>query len=242
MAFKSDEEVYRVGDLHLGHKLVAATRGFFKDDGQPDIPAHDNAVIQSIVDTVPHNSTLVLYGDNSNNRDWAHALNMLEGVKDQLDLNLELIIGNHDLIHPMHRFDPLVRSEFHQVFDRIDERRIEKRWERTILSSHFPTHPGDDDRHSRKKDDPWRWPHHTLESERNWFIHAHTHQATLVTPERPNHICVSWDVQRKPISDVTIRQTVLMQIGKRRLHTPAHWGELEAYRQLADGWAKGNLR
>lgn len=51
---------------------------------------------------------------------------------------------------------------------------------------------------------------------------------------RPNHLCVSWDVFRAPVSDNFLKRGILRQLGKKSLSTPVHWGFQEAFREHAE--------
>lgn len=230
-------ERFYVGDMHLGHRHVAGTRGFFtkKSDGtsfEVDVDRHDSVVINSIIDTVPRGSTLILMGDNSIDANYNHALSILSTLKEHMGYRLELIPGNHDRVHPLHgnKVDQ-VWDSFANVFDRIQERVMLMEYSRRLYFSHFPVVG---DRGSVRYAE-WRWPKSVIDGNINaWSIHAHTHQETLIDSTRERHICVSWDVKRRPLSETEIRKTVLQQVGKKFTQVPVHWGEQEKYRVLSE--------
>lgn len=225
---------YFIGDAHLGHKLVAATRGFFKEeDGDlvVDVAGHDAAVISSIKNTAPMGSELVFMGDLSVDSGWEHALELLEPFKFS-GYRMILRPGNHDYVHPLHHNKvSKVLPKFYEVFDEIMERSIEKQWSRTLYLSHFPIIG---DRGERERYKEWRFPVEVLDKEQSWSIHAHTHQELITDPTRPKHVCTSWDVKRRPISEDEIKRVVLGQAGRRFLEVPTSWGSLEGYRELAE--------
>lgn len=233
---------FYVGDLHLGHRLVAATRGFFAEDGTPDTEAHDEAVVNSILETVPKGSVLRLLGDNSANNGYIHALSILSSLK-YYEIILELIYGNHDKIHAAQKgIDYKVFADHVKVFSWMGERLREKKWGRSLYFSHYPSLMGNDSRHKEAKDALWRWPIEQVNGPNDWIIHAHTHQSTLIVPERPNHVCVSWDVLRRPVSESELKRVVLQQERVSRLTKPAHWGDLEVNRARANAIANHEVR
>lgn len=233
---------YFIGDAHFGHKLVTATRGFFKEENGEtvlDVAGHDAAIIKSITDYVPAGSELVFMGDQSIDKDWEHGLEMLEPLK-LLGYRLVLRPGNHDWAHPMHYTKvSRVLPKFYEVYDEIMERSVEKQWSRTLYLNHFPIIG---DRGSRERHKTWRFPVEVLDQENAWSIHAHTHQDLITDPSRPKHICTSWDVKRRPISEDEIKRVVLGQAGKRELSVKASWGSLEVYRELAEKAKRNELK
>jgi len=225
---------YFIGDPHFGHKLVAATRGFFKEDVngkvEVDIEAHDMAVMQSIFDTVPQGSEIVFMGDLSIDKDSEKALFLMK-VLTLRGYLLKLRPGNHDRVHPLHgnKVEHYMPA-FKAVFSEILERSMEKIWDRTVYFSHFPV-IGD---RGETRYAEWRFPLSVLDKENAWSVHAHTHQETIVDKSRPKHVCVSWDVMRRPISEDEIKRVVLGQAGKRSIEKRASWGAQEGYRALAE--------
>ena len=235
-------EKYYVGDLHLGHRLVAATRGFIKKDGTADVDAHDRAVIHSILSNVPQGGTLRVLGDNSANNGWEHALSTMKELT-YYGMILELIYGNRDKIHAAQRgIDYTVFKKHVEVFSWMGERLLEKKWGRKLFFSHYPNLRGDDTRHREEKDELWRWPKEILKDPLAWVIHAHTHQDTLVSDLRPNHVCVSWDVNRGPVSETTLKRVVMQKERKSVMYGKANWGSLEGNRELAGQIARHEIR
>lgn len=233
--FKVKSQTWYLGDIHLGHKLVAATRGFFNADGTVDVEGHDRAVLQSILDNVNPGDTLRLLGDNSANNTWEYALDAVAGLRTHIPgLKIELIYGNHDATHMQRKgIDHDVFRSFADVYDWMGERAVVKLWGRTLYMSHYPTFHGDDPRHTPSKDDKWRWNPSLMEHPNAWTVHAHTHQHTLTTPDRERHVCVSWDVLRKPLSENALKRIVLNQERQHVLTRAVGWGSLEENRELA---------
>lgn len=231
--------IWHVGDTHFGHNKVARYRGFFHEDGTANTAAHDAAVYRSIADRLQPGDTIRLYGDVTFDADWRQGLDIMQQLKaEHPAIRLELLYGNHDPIHPMHRHHTLeVYQEYAAVYDWMGERLHNKAdYGRSVHFSHFPAVNGDD-RHSDRYL-LWQIPAEQLQFEgkdnaTDWVVHGHTHQWTMINESRPNHICVSWDVLRGPVSDGTLKRAILRQLGKKRLSQPAHWGTWEQYRPWA---------
>lgn len=230
--------IWHVGDTHFGHRTVAKFRGFFTPNGETDVTAHDDAVYASIADVLEPGDTLRLYGDLSMDGDWRYALRLLLQLKSERPrTRFELLYGNHDVIHPLQKKKPLeVYEEYATVFDWMGERLYNTSdYGRRVHFSHFPAVNGDD-RHSDKFR-VWQIPETVLNltndpAHEDWVVHGHTHQTTFYNETRPNHLCVSWDVFRGPVSDDVLKRGILRQLGKRQLLTPAHWGEWEQYKDI----------
>lgn len=232
--------LWHVGDPHFGHMKVAKYRGFFTADGEVDVEAHDEEVYRSIASKLSASDTVRFYGDLAIDNDWRGALDILKELKTvRPELRFELLYGNHDVIHPLHKRKVLAMFQaYAEVFDWMGERMHNKSdYGRSVHFSHFPAVNGDD-RHSDKYK-LWQIPAAALNltadpRHEDWVIHGHTHQKTMLNETRPNHLCVSWDVFRAPVSDNFLKRGILRQLGKKSLSTPVHWGFQEEFREHAE--------
>lgn len=91
-----------VGDLHLGHRLVADTRGL-------SVTEHDDLIMSQLMALGPTDQVWLL-GDLSSSKpgEQRRALSMLAEVPAQLDL----IAGNHDAVSSIHRQGYKLQREY----------------------------------------------------------------------------------------------------------------------------------
>lgn len=133
-------KTYFTADLHLGHRLVSGLRGF----GDP--AEHDAAIADQWRSIVGTNDIVWVLGDlamASSNRGIDEVLGkiaVLPGTK-------QLIAGNHDPVHPMHRDTHRWQRRYLEVFESVQAfgwRKIGLSLpdgqddSQTVLLSHFP--------------------------------------------------------------------------------------------------------
>lgn len=162
-------------DLHLGHRKVAELRG------HDDTDSHDDMILSKLDATVRDGDSLWILGDISSGSTRAelHALAHLDAWSVVAGVDLHLIAGNHDGVHPMHRtalkHDDAYRRAFLSV-QPFARRRIEGR---QVWLSHFPWHgAGDHTEHER---------YSTVrlhDDGQSWLLHGHTHSPVGVDRER----------------------------------------------------------
>ena len=86
--------IYLTSDLHLGHELVAQTRGFASTE------EHDAAVVDGWESTVKENDAIYVLGDLvGNTKHTTYALDVIA----RLSGTKHLISGNHDMVSSIHR-------------------------------------------------------------------------------------------------------------------------------------------
>jgi calcineurin-like phosphoesterase family protein len=88
-------ETFFTADLHLGHRFMAKLRGIVTPDGEPDVPAHDEMLINFWKAFVGPRDTVYVLGDVSYlpPDEMRTRFHQLTGRKKHL------IIGNHDRAH-----------------------------------------------------------------------------------------------------------------------------------------------
>lgn len=156
---------YYTSDLHLGHALVAETRGYFGD-----VSEHDTAVLDSLRDELnPKGDQLWILGDLSggSKRMTERALDLLAA----LPFPKHLILGNHDPGHPMHRDAWKWQRRYLDVFESIQpfarQRFTVDDFRHEVMLSHFP-YDGD---HTEEA----RYSQYRLRDCGRWLLHGHTH-------------------------------------------------------------------
>lgn len=162
-------------DLHLGHQFVSELRCF------DTVAEHDNAILGGIDDAMRPGDTLWILGDISSGTQRAEG-EALERLRDWFDgsgVDLHLVAGNHDSVHPLHRRAHRKLDDYLRVFQTVQpfaRRRVEGH---DVWLSHFPWHGGGDhtavDRYStvRLNDDG-----------ASWLLHGHTHSSEPIDWER----------------------------------------------------------
>ena len=185
--------VWYTSDLHIGHKLVAASRGFTKmvpyvaPPGEeqfdarvsgPDTEAHD-AHLAAVWDSqVKPEDTVWVLGDISING-GQHALDWIE----QRPGTKRLITGNHDPVGPHDRRAPRLMKHWMQYFDSIQPFMRLKLEGINFLLSHYPYWPGD---RGEPRNEQYRVPNLGLP-----LLHGHTHSNEILEFENSFH--VGWD-------------------------------------------------
>lgn len=199
--FKPPKAIAHIGDTHLFHDLVTIERGYTLPDGSPDHARHVADVIDSIRATVPKRAILHLYGDLSVASGAEKMLFTFHRLIEERRYRTRLWLGNHDKPHPLNGNVRPHLLAYLGVFDEVStlgQRSVDGT---TTYQSHFPAagagdHHGHPERHTA-----YRVPSEAIGPDA-WLVHAHTHQeGTPTVPERPHHICVSWDVAHRPLLD-----------------------------------------
>jgi calcineurin-like phosphoesterase family protein len=131
--------VFYTSDLHIGHRLVAGLRGFWKDtsvpldEREPDVEAHDAWIAQNWQQVVKPGDQVFVLGDISING-GQHALDWMDSVNG----TKHLISGNHDPVHPQNRKSIKVMRHWLDSFETIQPFLRRKLEGKTVLLSHFP--------------------------------------------------------------------------------------------------------
>lgn len=169
--------IWYCSDIHIGHRHVAATRGF-------DDPADHDAVLAANWERfIGAGDVVWVLGDLSvgGKRQELAALEWISqrpGVK-------HLVSGNHDNTHPM-------RSEAHkwqrvyleQAFTSVQSAATRKIGGNRVLLSHFPFAGSEDGDHTiENRFEEWRLP-----DTGQWLLHGHTHNPEQQVHGRQIHI------------------------------------------------------
>lgn len=192
--------IYFTADLHLGHELVAVQRGY------DTVADHDAAIIETIIDALPDQTTLWILGDVMG---WGshreHALDLLHEVRKHTGATLHLVAGNHDTCHPMHRNAGREQRKYLRVFDSVQAFAKLRHHRRDVLLSHFPYHG---DHTAQDRCIQWR-----LRDYGQPLIHGHTHQAAPTDESRPQQVCVSWEAWGRPAKLHEVMRALPMHAG-----------------------------
>lgn len=162
--------VWFTSDLHLGHKLVAELRGY------ESVTEHDDAVCANWAERVGPKDSVWVLGDvdmRGLSDDALERLLGLPGIKD-------LVAGNHDACHPMHRQAHKKAARYLQVFRSVQSAARVKVSGRDVLLSHFP--------YTADRGYEARYPQWRLPDEGRWLLHGHTHSADRKTSAREIHV------------------------------------------------------
>lgn len=200
--------VWYTSDLHFGHRLVAAIRGFKLDsNGEPDVEAHDAYIIRYWRETVNEDDLVFILGDLSVTRP-DHALAILS----ELPGRKVLVSGNHDPIHPDYRREaikPSLVEKYNAVFIASQPYFRRKVNQYEFLLSHFP-YFGD-----HKRED--RFDQYRLRDYGVPLLHGHTHNED----ERVHdgyQMHVGWDAWKRFINqdEVAVWLGSLDKVGVRK--------------------------
>lgn len=203
---------YYLSDPHIGHELVAWTRGFERTDVPQkwsetigamrpvgDSAAHDAVLAENWDRVVGPDDHVIILGDISINPKRDNAFGWIRdrpGTK-------HLIAGNHDEVHSMHSksWSALANPLWRDTFITINDFKRLKIEGKTVLLSHFP-YDGEGDRDMADRNVEYR-----LKDMGFPLLHGHTHSkekhslSLLGTPQ----LCLSldaWDMQLVPESEV----------------------------------------
>lgn len=159
---------YYTSDLHIGHRTVAALRGF-------DTPeAHDWALAEMWDGMVSRDDIVWVLGDISvggvrPERDALTWIRERPGVK-------HLVSGNHDSCHPMRSHaDKALRQYLDGAFTTVQAAATRRMAKQRVLLSHFPFRGSEFGDHTpTDRFDEWRLPPDGENADR-WLLHGHTH-------------------------------------------------------------------
>lgn len=166
-------------DLHLGHRLVSGLRGFHRTDGEPDVDAHDGAILANWDRTVATDDVVWVLGDLAVTGSRVRLLAILATIN-ALPGRKHLITGNHDPVHPMHRSAHKWQRTYLETFESVQPfARVAVAGQRVLLS-HFPY--GADHTESP------RYGQYRLRDEGAWLLHGHTHAPVQRTGPREIHV------------------------------------------------------
>lgn len=173
-------KVYYTSDWHLGHEFVARLRGF---DNTAD---HDAAVIDALRSTVTKRDILINLGDLAiANFDYPIS------VARDLPCTVDLVAGNHDPVHPLHRNAHRKQRAFLAGFDSVQPYMRRKIAGRQVLINHLPyggDHTQYEDRHTQ-----YRMPDEGLP-----LICGHVHEAWRTHGHQLNVGVDQWDLTPVP--------------------------------------------
>ncbi len=169
------QDFWIVSDLHLGHPLITAKRGFSTEN------EHDLAVLSPLYE-VPEGSTLVCLGDISVRKD-EFALKKLLALKSAKNLRMILTPGNHDACHPKFGIDAAFEwmPRYQQVFDLVVLEFYLRYQGKNVLFTHIP-----------RLEDPFRGPKLDRWIARDGFdcvVHGHTHSSVPIDRQHVN-VCL----------------------------------------------------
>lgn len=187
---------YYTADLHLGHQLVAETRGW------PVVDVHDGLILAKLNELNPKGDQLYILGDLSggSKRATERALDLLAEVP----VTKHLILGNHDPAHPMHRDAWKWQRRYLDVFESIQpfarQRFTAGAQRHEVLLSHFPYQGGGD--HTEFD----RYGQYRLPLMGRWLLHGHTHSPHKRSGTHSIHI--GWDAWRRPVREDDIAQLI----------------------------------
>lgn len=194
-------EQFFISDLHLQDRKCAEYRGF------RNVEEHDDAIIESIISTVPAGSEIHILGDISRGTAEAEdkALKLLADLKVwrkglvNNPYTLHLKLGNHDSLHAMHRNSHRRHAKFRAVFESVELFGQIKLGGEHVLLSHFP--------YTRDRGRP-RFTQWRLRDEGMYLIHGHTHSDQRF---HGREIHVGWDAWQRPVSGHEIAQYIAKQ-------------------------------
>lgn len=150
--------VWFTSDWHIGHRFVAGLRGF------EDVTEHDQALCDNWADVVRKGDVVWMLGDLCLSKP-TRALMLLQdlpGVK-------HLVLGNHDLAHPMHRYSHKWQRQYFEAFESVQMMARRRVNQIEVLLSHFP--------YSMDSGFESRYPQYRLPDEGRWLIHGHIHSS-----------------------------------------------------------------
>lgn len=158
--------VWYTSDVHFGHRLIARIRGFvFPGTDEPDVKAHDDALIKYWHNTVREDDLIFILGDLAVSKP-DHSLDILS----RLPGRKVLVSGNHDPIHPDFRREVIKEAlvdKYNAVFISCQPFFRRSYNGQDFLLSHFP-YEGD-----HKRED--RFDQYRLRDYGVPLLHGHTH-------------------------------------------------------------------
>lgn len=176
---------YFTADLHLGHRAVAYARryGDWPADRSKvsvhDVWWHDSLLAERWDATVASEDTVWVLGDLA----LSSTGTALKWITERPGTK-HLILGNHDLGHPMHSDAHKWQKVYFRAFASVQafaKRKITlpDGSRQPVLLSHYP-YRGDGARHEQDRDTQWR-----LRNEGLPVLHGHVHTADVITYASP---------------------------------------------------------
>ena len=165
--------IWFTSDLHLGHKLVASERGFDTTE------EHDAALAANCDALVRPQDQVYVLGDLCMSRGSGGLTRALEWISERPGIK-DLIWGNHDSGHPMHREAHKNQARYLGAFRSAQQSGIRKIGEHRVLLSHFPYQA---DHTAEVRYPQWRPPNYG-----EWLIHGHTHSSRQRYGSRQLHV------------------------------------------------------
>lgn len=162
-------KIFLWSDLHLGHRYVAALRGY------DDVAEHDAALADAWASAVGPRDTVWVLGDvclGNFETKAAPLLSRLPGQK-------HLVLGNHDEGHPAHRGWLNRQRRYHPVFDSVHTAASVRHGGSQVLLSHFPYDGDHEDVEERFAQ--WRLPDLGAE-----LLHGHLHETRTLAERQLN--------------------------------------------------------
>jgi calcineurin-like phosphoesterase family protein len=199
--------VWFTSDLHVQHVLMAALRGFRKEDangnlvGDPD--AHAEAIIEIINSMVRHDDILWCLGDMTLGK-LSSGLKILSRINGRK----QLVYGNHDKGSPIHQNAWKIQGQYLEVFESVQAYAKLKMAGVTnsVLLSHFPWNgDGEGSRDLEERYSQFRLNRDP--SVPRVLIHGHTHSDLRV--DGPDSIHVGWDAWKRPVHLDEVRELAI---------------------------------
>ncbi len=205
--------IFYTSDIHIGHRLVAGTRGYWDEDNvvevfgddrllgqfacEPDTDAHDEDLARVWDEQVGPKDTVFLLGDTGLGKFETVVLPWLDarpGIK-------HLIAGNHDPVHPARSDAIRLSARWLQTFATIQPYATRKLLGQKVLLQHFPYASwGDGDTHGEPGEG--RWSEWRLPDTGKLLIHGHTHGKEQA--HHGNMFHVGWDAWGQLVPQDTI--------------------------------------
>lgn len=176
--------LYFTSDLHLGHQLVSDSRGF------SSTADHDEWIFDLWRSVVKDEDRVWILGDLTAGGAGVqlaalHRIAELPGRK-------SMVLGNHDLPHPMHKQAHRWVEKYQEAFEYITPIARMNIGGESILLSHFPyADPEQPDRYFQ-----WRPP-----NAGSVLLHGHTHSNDALSAALPNQVHVGLDAHRGLVSE-----------------------------------------
>ena len=174
-------------DLHFSHPLMCRTRDY------PTVEAHDEAIIQQWNKQVSEGDEVWILGDLTLKKlhQVEHLLARLSGTK-------KLVLGNHDVAHPLMRGWEGQWEKAQQHFSFVGTMATVRLEGETVLMSHFP-YTAD---HTAEA----RYTQYRLPDEGNFLLHGHTHSSEKTSGSGSLH--VGWDAWGRLVTESEVVKAV----------------------------------
>lgn len=186
-------KTFFTSDPHLGHDFVA------RDRGHATTAEHDAAFADAWRAVVGPRDTVWVLGDVCLGNYAAKAdpiLSVLPGVK-------HLVLGNHDVGHPLHRGWLNKRQAYFPTFASVHTDATVRIAGHKVRLNHFPysgEHAAADGSHTEDRHPEWR-----PVDVGGWLIHGHVHGEWQV---RGRQINVGIDVWDGPVPEDRLEQII----------------------------------